>query len=233
MYAHCEMGGCCCCFNASRDWPCRWFQLLPVTWWMREEKENYHLILDSLLAGIVIYSFSSYTSPIFPFSFFKIFVFERFREMSRKMFGGFDLALSHRLPKSVHGILPFALPRPAILFCFFFFFLFLSFSFFDIWWRVVQSASHAQQFFSWRADGSEWMSESMNEWIKLAHLFPKIPMLISSLPLVSRWAFFKSFRPFRDWTAISSIEKQIVSVFSFIWNFEFLKIKSFKNVGLV
>lgn len=159
MYAHCEMGGGCCCFNASRVWPCRWFQLLPVTWWMREEKENYHLILDSLLAGIVIYSFSSYTSPIFPFSFFKIFVFERFREMSRKMFGGFDLALSHRLPKSVHGILPFVLSRPAILFCFSFRFIFLAYGGVS----SNQHHTHSSFFFGGQMGVNEWANLWMNE----------------------------------------------------------------------
>jgi hypothetical protein len=45
-----------------------------------------------------------------------------------------------------------------------FFLLFLSFSFFDIWWRVVQSASHAQQFFLGGQMGvNEWANLWMNE----------------------------------------------------------------------
>lgn len=169
MYAHCEMGGGCCCLNASRVWPCRWFQLLPVTWWMREEKENYHLILDSLLAGIVIYSFSSYTSPIFPFSFFKIFVFERFREMSRKMFGGFDLPLSPTPEISSRNSSIRITPTSDFIL----FFLLFSFSFVFFFWHMVAcrpiSITRTAVFF---LEGRwEWMNERIYEWMNQARAF--------------------------------------------------------------
>ncbi len=165
MYAHCEMGGGCCCFNASRVWPCRWFQLLPVTWWMREEKENYHLILDSLLAGIVIYSFSSYTSPIFTFFFNTFFCF---------------WAISWDVEKNVWGFWfgPFS-PTPEISSRnssiritptgdFILFFLFVLF--FLAYGGVSSNQHHTHSSFFWEGRW-EWMNERIYEWMNQARAF--------------------------------------------------------------
>lgn len=165
MYAHCEMGGGGCCLNASRVWPCRWFQLLPVTWWMREEKENYHLILDSLLAGIVIYSFSSYTSPILLFLFFNFFFFWAISWDVEKNVWGFWFGPLSPTPEISSRNSSIRITPTGDFILFFLLFLFF--------WHMVAcrpiSITRTAVFF---LEGRwEWMNERIYEWMNQARPF--------------------------------------------------------------
>ncbi len=150
--------------------------------------------------------------------------------MSRKMFGGFDLPLSPTPEISSRNSSIRITPTGDFILFFFSF----RFIFFLAYGGVSsnQHHTHSSFFFGGQMGVNEWANLWMNESSSRIY-FQKYQCSFHRSLWFLVGHFLNLFWPFRDWRAISSIEKQIVSVFSFIWNLEFLKIKSFKNLGLV